>query len=173
MISRARCSRRTSSTPQPPNSARPFACRPTFPRRTTTSGSRSDRKAVWTTRSRSSGARSKFDETSPTRARTSTWRFEPARRLGNEATMTNPMRLVLAMAVTASAALQAQPTAPVYAQYDGYVKQPDGGYVLSFGYYNQNNVDVTIDPGDANRFTPTPGDRNQPVQFAKGRHRFS
>ncbi len=87
--------------------------------------------------------------------------------------MTNSMRLVLAMAVTASAALQAQPTAPVYAQYDGYVKQPDGGYVLSFGYYNQNNVDVTIDPGDANRFTPTPGDRNQPVQFAKGRHRFS
>ncbi len=53
------------------------------------------------------------------------------------------------------------------------MKQPNGGYVLAFGYFNQNNVDVSIDPGAANAFSPAPGDRNQPVTFAKGRHRFS
>ena len=78
----------------------------------------------------------------------------------------------LAVAV-AGVAVQAQPTAPIFVQYDGYVKQPGGGYVLSFGYYNQNAVDVTIDPGAANRFAPAPADRNQPVKFVKGRHRFS
>ena len=78
-----------------------------------------------------------------------------------------------AAAVAAAVVVHAQPTAPIFVQYDGYVKQPGGGYVLSFGYYNQNNVDVTIEPGDANRFTPQPGDRNQPIKFTKGRHRFS
>jgi hypothetical protein len=67
----------------------------------------------------------------------------------------------------------AQPTASIYVQYDGYVKQPDGSFVLSFGYFNQNNVDVTVNAGDANGFTPGPADRNQPLRFAKGRHRFS
>lgn len=69
--------------------------------------------------------------------------------------------------------LQAQPTAPIYLQYDGFVKQKDGGYVLSFGYFNQNNVDVTVDAGAANQFAPAPADRNQPVAFARGRHRFA
>ena len=79
---------------------------------------------------------------------------------------------ILAVAV-AGTGVFAQPTAPVFVQYDGFVRQPNGGYVLAFGYFNQNNVDVTIDPGDANRFLPTPGDRNQPVRFTKGRHRFA
>jgi hypothetical protein len=83
------------------------------------------------------------------------------------------IRMAALAAATAGVALHAQPTAPIFAQYDGYVKQPNGGYVLSFGYFNQNNVDVTIDSGDANRFSPIPADRNQPVTFVKGRHRFS
>lgn len=45
-----------------------------------------------------------------------------------------------------------------------------GTLTLSFGYYN---VEVTVPPGDANTFTPAPGDRNQPVTFLKGRHRFA
>ena len=87
--------------------------------------------------------------------------------------MKQVFRMAALAAATVGVALHAQPTAPIFAQYDGFVKQPDGGYVLAFGYFNQNNVDVTIDPGDANHFAPVPADRNQPVTFAKGRHRFS
>jgi hypothetical protein len=82
------------------------------------------------------------------------------------------LTVAMIAALAAARLAWAQPTAPIYAQYDGYVKRPDG-YVLSFGYFNQNNVDVTVDPGEANGFTPGPADRNQPVRFAKGRHRFS
>lgn len=67
----------------------------------------------------------------------------------------------------------AQPTQPVYVQYDGFVHNADGTLTLSFGYFNMNNVDVAVPPGDANVFTPAPGDRNQPVTFLKGRHRFA
>jgi hypothetical protein len=67
-----------------------------------------------------------------------------------------------------SALLSAQPTKPIYLQYDGYVRNSNGTLTLSFGYFNMNNVDVTIQPGEANAFTPGPGDRNQPVTFLKG-----
>lgn len=69
--------------------------------------------------------------------------------------------------------LAAQPTQPIYLQYDGFVRNRDGTLTLSFGYFNMNNVDVTVQPGDANGFTPAPGDRNQPIAFLKGRHRFA
>jgi len=67
----------------------------------------------------------------------------------------------------------AQASQPVYLQYDGFVKNKDGTYTLSFGYFNQNQVDVRIQPGEDNSFLPGPGDRNQPVLFLKGRHRFA
>jgi len=67
----------------------------------------------------------------------------------------------------------AQPTQPIYLQYDGFVHNKDGSYTLAFGYFNMNNVDVTVPPGDANGFTPGPADRNQPVKLVKGRHRFA
>lgn len=79
----------------------------------------------------------------------------------------------LALTGLAIAAAFAQPTQPVYLQYDGYVRNADGTLTLSFGYFNTNNVDVTVPPGDANTFTPAPGDRNQPIAFLKGRHRFA
>ncbi len=69
--------------------------------------------------------------------------------------------------------LLAQPTQPIYLQYDGYVKNKNGTLTLSYGYFNMNNVDVTVQPGAANGFTPGPADRNQPVTFLKGRHRFA
>jgi hypothetical protein len=67
----------------------------------------------------------------------------------------------------------AQASQPIYLQYDGYVKNKDGTYTLSFGYFNQNHVDVRIEPGSDNAFLPAPGDRNQPLLFLKGRHRFA
>ena len=67
----------------------------------------------------------------------------------------------------------AQASQPIYLQYDGYVKNKNGTYTLSFGYFNLNHVDVRIQPGQDNTFVPTPADRNQPLLFLKGRHRFA
>ncbi|HSE37070.1 MAG TPA: hypothetical protein VLG74_07195, partial [Blastocatellia bacterium] len=79
--------------------------------------------------------------------------------------------LVLVGSVASEAAAQA--SQPIYLQYDGFVKNKDGTYTLSFGYFNMNHVDVRIEPGADNGFLPAPGDRNQPVLFLKGRHRFA
>jgi|GEM_PF-2367811 len=68
---------------------------------------------------------------------------------------------------------RAQASQPIYLQYDGFVKNKDGTYTLSFGYFNMNHVDVRIAPGEGNGFAPSPADRNQPVLFLKGRHRFA
>src|SRR5689334_23460525 len=91
--------------------------------------------------------------------------------------MVFPMRyaapaLMVALAAGAATAV-AQPTQPIYLQYDGFVRNANGTFTLSFGYYNMNNIDVTVPPGDANSFAPAPSDRNQPVTFVKGRHRFA
>jgi hypothetical protein len=67
----------------------------------------------------------------------------------------------------------AQASHPIHLQYDGYVKNKDGTYTLSFGYFNMNHVDVRIAPGDDNTFLPGPADRNQPILFLRGRHRFA
>jgi hypothetical protein len=67
----------------------------------------------------------------------------------------------------------AQASQPVYIQYDGFVKNKDGTYTVSFGYFNQNHVAVKVEPGEENTFIPGPVDRNQPVTFLKGRHRFA
>jgi hypothetical protein len=81
--------------------------------------------------------------------------------------------LLIAALGTPAVRLTAQPTQPVYLQYDGYVRNKNGTLTLSFGYFNMNNVDVVVPPGDANGFAPGPADRNQPVTFRKGRHRFA
>src|SRR4051794_2921914 len=80
---------------------------------------------------------------------------------------------ILGAAAVGSTTVVAQPTQPVFLQYDGYVRARDGGYILAFGYFNMNNVDVPIAPGEANGFMPPPADRNQPIMFLKGRHRFA
>jgi len=79
----------------------------------------------------------------------------------------------LAATLAATARPEAQASQPIYLQYDGYVRIKGGGYVLAFGYFNLNNSDIAIAAGAANTFTPAPGDRDQPVVFAKGRHRFA
>ncbi len=67
----------------------------------------------------------------------------------------------------------AQASQPIYLQYDGFVRNKDGTYTLSFGYFSQNHIDVRVQPGSDNSFLPAPADRNQPVLFVKGRHRFA
>src|SRR5574341_496583 len=67
----------------------------------------------------------------------------------------------------------AQPSQSIYLQYDGYVKNEGGSYTLSFGYFNLNQVAVSIQPGVDNTFTPGLTDRNQPILFEKGRRRFA
>jgi hypothetical protein len=81
---------------------------------------------------------------------------------------------LIALAAAASAIdVAAQPTQPIYLQYDGFVRNSDGTLTVSFGYFNMNNVDVEVPPGPANTFMPGPADRNQPIVFLKGRHRFA
>lgn len=79
--------------------------------------------------------------------------------------------LILVGSLASDAAAQA--SQPIYLQYDGFVKNKDGTYTLSFGYFSLNHVDVRISAGADNTFSPAPADRNQPVLFVKGRHRFA
>jgi hypothetical protein len=80
----------------------------------------------------------------------------------------------LAIAAAFGVAGHAQPSAPIYLQYDGFVRNTDAHTItLSFGYFNQNHTDVTIQPGADNTFLPGPADRQQPVVFREGRHRFA
>ena len=66
----------------------------------------------------------------------------------------------------------AQRNQPVYPAYDGYVANADGSYTLAFGYFSHNAETVSVPPGSANGFSPSPGDRQQPVTFHPGHHRF-
>ena len=70
------------------------------------------------------------------------------------------------------AVAHAQQNQPVYPVYDGFLKNPDGSYTLSFAYFSHNADTVTIPPGAANVFAPTPGDRMQPLTFLPGHWRF-
>src|SRR5262252_2175394 len=79
---------------------------------------------------------------------------------------------LLLLVIASTSNVSAQASQPIYLQYDGFVKNKDGTYTLSFGYFNMNHVDVRIEPGSDNGFLPGPTDRNQPVVFLKGRHRF-
>lgn len=48
----------------------------------------------------------------------------------------------------------------------------DGSFTAFFGYRNDNTIAVTTPIGQANRFTPNPQDRGQPVVFQPGRTPF-
>jgi hypothetical protein len=65
-----------------------------------------------------------------------------------------------------------QQNQPIYPVYDGYVKNPDGSYTLSFAYFSHNANQVTIQPGANNSFAPAPGDRMQPITFLPGHWRY-
>jgi hypothetical protein len=67
---------------------------------------------------------------------------------------------------------RAQQNQPIYPAYDGFLKNPDGSYTLSFAYFSHNSDTVTIAPGADNSFTPAPSDRQQPTTFLPGHWRF-
>jgi hypothetical protein len=80
--------------------------------------------------------------------------------------------VALALVVLVFGPVHAQRNQPIYPAYDGYVKNPDGSYTLSFAYFSHNAEVVTIAPGTANGFAPEPADRHQPTTFRPGHWRF-
>ncbi len=84
------------------------------------------------------------------------------------------MRIVytLAAALVLVTATHAQQNQPIYPAYDGFLKNPDGSYTLSFAYFSHNADVVSIPPGPANSFGPAPADRMQPTSFKPGHWRF-
>ena len=82
------------------------------------------------------------------------------------------LAVVLALGAPLTIAVRAQQNQPIYPVYDGFLKNPDGSYTLSFAYFSHNADTVTVAPGPANSFAPTPGDRLQPTTFKPGHWRF-
>jgi hypothetical protein len=80
--------------------------------------------------------------------------------------------LALAALLAGPFAAFAQQNQPIYPVYDGYLKNPDGSYTLSFAYFSHNANEVTIAPGASNAFGPAPADRMQPTTFKPGHWRF-
>ena len=76
------------------------------------------------------------------------------------------------LAVSFLATAHAQRGQPIYPAYDGFLKNPDGSYTLSFAYFSHNAAPVTIAPGPDNSFAPNPADRQQPTTFRPGHWRF-
>jgi hypothetical protein len=78
----------------------------------------------------------------------------------------------LALVFLLAGVSHAQQNQPIYPVYDGFLKNPDGSYTLSFAYFSHNADVVTVPPGPGNSFAPTPGDRLQPTTFKPGHWRF-
>jgi hypothetical protein len=70
------------------------------------------------------------------------------------------------------AGANAQRNQPIYPAYDGFLKNPDGSFTLSFAYFSHNAETVTVPPGPNNSFAPNAGDRQQPTTFKPGHWRF-
>jgi PKD domain-containing protein len=70
------------------------------------------------------------------------------------------------------AVANAQSNQPIYPAYDGFLKNPDGSYTLSFAYFSHNAEPVTIPAGPGNSFAPDPADRQHPTTFRPGHWRF-
>jgi hypothetical protein len=62
---------------------------------------------------------------------------------------------------------------PVFPAYEGWRHGDDGGYILMFGYMNQNWEQTPHVPvGPDNHFSPGPADRGQPTLLLPRRNRF-
>src|SRR5262249_33486263 len=77
-----------------------------------------------------------------------------------------------AILAPSGASAAAQPSQPIYLQYDGKVKTTDAPSTLPLGSSNINKAAASTHPGKDNTSTPGPADRNQPILFEKGRRRF-
>ena len=75
-------------------------------------------------------------------------------------------------------AAQVQPLAPIRESgqsvspvFEGWYRNPDGTFSMSFGYFNRNAKEVVEVPvGPDNSFSPGPADRGQPASFQPRRH---
>lgn len=55
--------------------------------------------------------------------------------------------------------------------FEGWYRNPDGSFSISFGYHNRNAEEVVSVPiGPANRVEPGPPNQGQPTEFHPGRH---
>jgi hypothetical protein len=87
---------------------------------------------------------------------------------------------IILLCLLASAPLGAEAQAitytsgqPVYPAYEGWRYGDDGGYILMFGYMNQNWEQTPLVPvGPDNHFSPGPADRGQPTLLLPRRNRF-
>jgi hypothetical protein len=88
-------------------------------------------------------------------------------------------RVVLALAALSPRAAAAQlplapvPTSgqPVYPVFEGWYRNPDGSFSISFGYFNRNSEEVLEIPvGPDNFITPGEPNQGQPAHFEPRRH---
>ena len=88
-------------------------------------------------------------------------------------------QVVLALAALAPRAAAAQlplapmPTSgqPVYPVFEGWYRNPDGSFSISFGYFNRNSEEVLeIPAGPDNFITPGEPNQGQPAHFQPRRH---
>ena len=76
-----------------------------------------------------------------------------------------PMRAQLPFAVPKSSGQAVTPA------FEGWYRNPDGSFSISFGYYNRNAQEALSVPiGAANRVEPGPPNQGQPTDFQPGRH---
>lgn len=81
--------------------------------------------------------------------------------------------LLLAAAGVSTAQIRYSSGQNVVPVYEGWERNPDGSFMMVFGYMNRNyeeEVDVPIGPD--NKFEPSPADRNQPGHFYPRRQEF-
>jgi hypothetical protein len=90
----------------------------------------------------------------------------------------SPRSLVALACVVLAASASGQSLAPVRPSgqtvtpvYEGWYRNPDGTYSLSFGYYNRNSRETLEVPiGDDNRISPGAANQGQPTRFEPRRH---
>ena len=91
----------------------------------------------------------------------------------------SPRRLVLAVAALVLAApVRGQSLTPIRPSgqtvtpvYEGWYRNADGTYSLSFGYFNRNSQEtLDIPAGPDNAISPGPANQGQPTHFAPRRH---
>src|SRR5438132_2009294 len=76
-----------------------------------------------------------------------------------------PIRAQLPLAVAKSSGQTVTPA------FEGWYRNPDGTFSISFGYYNRNAEEVVSVPiGAANRMEPGPPNQSTPTEFKPGRH---
>lgn len=82
--------------------------------------------------------------------------------------LTLPYRVAHAQRPLAPLSPSGQTVTPVF---EGWYKNPDGTFSLSFGYFNRNTVErMDIPVGEENFISPGPLNQGQPTHFATRRH---